>query len=203
MINMAAKIFLALVVLLTIASAASAQQQTIAPEKKALIKELLDVTGEPKTSEAMLNEMLKSIDKELPERLEDALKKDTNLSPQSKEELRKSLKEDLAKMTTRYTTLILEKIDLPKLIETTIYPLYDKFFTEKEIIDLIAFYKTDTGKKIIAVSPELGAESLRVTIKYVMPIMDDIGKQMRLEMEQFVKEKSNDLKSKRSRRGTL
>lgn len=36
--------------------------------------------------------------------------------------------------------------------------LYMKAFTEKEINDLIAFYNTSTGRKLLAQSPEIGAK---------------------------------------------
>ena len=37
-------------------------------------------------------------------------------------------------------------------------PIYDKNFTEKEIGDLLAFYQTETGKKVITVMPQVTLE---------------------------------------------
>jgi hypothetical protein len=38
--------------------------------------------------------------------------------------------------------------------------LYEKAFTHQEILDIVAFYKTPTGKKILRVSPKLAQDSL-------------------------------------------
>jgi hypothetical protein len=41
--------------------------------------------------------------------------------------------------------------------------LYDKYFSEQELTDLVAFYRSATGQKALMVMPELLAESVRRT----------------------------------------
>ena len=41
-------------------------------------------------------------------------------------------------------------------------PLYDKYYTQDEIKDIIEFYNSETGQKLLAVQPELLNESLNV-----------------------------------------
>jgi hypothetical protein len=45
----------------------------------------------------------------------------------------------------------------PKMIE-----LYERNFNEKQISDMLAFYKTDTGKAILAKMPVVTQESMRI-----------------------------------------
>lgn len=50
------------------------------------------------------------------------------------------------------------KLMSKKLLKEEMLPLYDKHFTHQEIKDLIWFYESPTGKKILEKSPELTQE---------------------------------------------
>ena len=41
-------------------------------------------------------------------------------------------------------------------------PLYSKYYNEKEINDLIVFYKTPTGKKMVETMPQVMNESMKI-----------------------------------------
>lgn len=45
-------------------------------------------------------------------------------------------------------------------------PLYDKYYTEKELWDIIEFYESPSGKKNLEVTPEIMKESIGVSLKY-------------------------------------
>ena len=47
-------------------------------------------------------------------------------------------------------------------LNNLVIPVYAKYYSEEEIIQLTAFYKTTLGKKVIAVTPELVKESMQV-----------------------------------------
>jgi uncharacterized protein len=50
--------------------------------------------------------------------------------------------------------------------------LYDKYFSQKEILDLIAFYKTQSGRRLIELTPKIQNElMLIVQQKYMQDIM--------------------------------
>ena len=65
------------------------------------------------------------------------------------------------KMNARFRQRVLTEIDFRKVIEDMMLPLYDKFFTEAELADLIAFYKTPTGEKTLTIMPELFGQAFR------------------------------------------
>lgn len=52
-------------------------------------------------------------------------------------------------------------IKVDELVEKTI-PIYDKYFSEQEIDDMITFYETPTGKKLAVSTPMMAAENMQV-----------------------------------------
>jgi hypothetical protein len=54
------------------------------------------------------------------------------------------------------------------------YPIYDKYFTESELRDIIGFYKSSTGKKAIAILPQVVGDSMSRTNEILLPKMSSI-----------------------------
>jgi hypothetical protein len=52
-----------------------------------------------------------------------------------------------------------ESRHMPDIAERTQLALYDRYFTEQQLRDLIAFFKSDTGRHYVEVSRELAAET--------------------------------------------
>ncbi len=59
--------------------------------------------------------------------------------------------------------------ELNKLSEGVIFKLYDSTFTEPELTEIIAFYKTPTGQKATQFLPRLSAEAQKGFISVVLP----------------------------------
>ena len=191
--NLIIKILLVTALVACVASAINAQQP-ISPEKRALIKELLETTGEPKTSEDTMAAIMKQYEAEFPKLLATMIQDDRQLNDALKERMLTDLSKDAPRMLKRYSELITQRINMSKFIDEAIYPLYDKYFTENEIRDIIAFYKTETGKKTIAIMPALSAESISKSLDHVMPIMKQIREEITKDIEQYVTEKKNSSK---------
>ena len=62
-----------------------------------------------------------------------------------------------------------------------IVPLYDKRLTHGEVKDVIKFYQTQAGKKLVSVLPELTAESMEVGKQW--------GMKLGMKVQQQLKEK--------------
>lgn len=62
--------------------------------------------------------------------------------------------------------------DLSSKIQIDEMALYDKYFSQNEIVVLIAFYKTQTGQKLIELAPKI-QDDLRLIVqqKYMHEIM--------------------------------
>ncbi len=62
-----------------------------------------------------------------------------------------------------------------------IFPLYAKYYSEEDLDNLIAFYKTPTGQKVIQTMPALLQESMQIGQRW--------GQQLIPEIESKIKEK--------------
>ena len=63
-----------------------------------------------------------------------------------------------------------------RLLNEDMTGLYDKYFTDAEIKDLVAFYKSSAGKKMVAVSPELNKEMVSILLTKYVPEIDKMLK---------------------------
>lgn len=58
-----------------------------------------------------------------------------------------------------------------RLINEDMVELYDKYYTEQDVKQLVAFYKSTTGQKMISVTPDLNKEMMMILFtKYVPEI---------------------------------
>jgi hypothetical protein len=56
-----------------------------------------------------------------------------------------------------------------RLINEDMVALYDKYFTEKDITDLLVFYKSSAGQKMVKVTPDLNKEMMTILVTKYMP----------------------------------
>ncbi|MHA3044068.1 DUF2059 domain-containing protein [Riemerella anatipestifer] len=54
----------------------------------------------------------------------------------------------------------LEKRIKPEELIDIIIPIYDKYYTEEDVDELIKFYKTPVGKKVISTMPDIYRDSI-------------------------------------------
>ncbi len=79
------------------------------------------------------------------------------------------------------------KVIFNKMLNEDIVGLYDKFYTENEINDLITFYRTPTGQKIIKTTPEMQKEIMLLVMKKFMPEMKKNIQEMALKTKSEAK----------------
>lgn len=77
---------------------------------------------------------------------------------------------ELMKAIMQTTRLIMKK-----MMDEDMVALYDKYFSQKEINDYIAFYKTPSGQKFIKVTPDISKDLMMIMMqKYVPQIQEAI-----------------------------
>jgi hypothetical protein len=157
---------------------AQQQQQSMTPEKRALIKELIDATESQKTAQSMMDAMVAQTEKLSEELLRETISDRGSLTRQEQEEHRQQLKATRTRLNKRVEELMAQRIDLAKVLEEVSYTVYDKYFTEGEIKDLIVFYKSPTGKKSIELMPKLFADSMAKTAELITPKLQQILKEL-------------------------
>jgi hypothetical protein len=67
------------------------------------------------------------------------------------------------------------RLIMKKMMDEDMVALYDKYFSQKEINDYIAFYKTPSGQKFIKVTPDISKDLMMIMMqKYVPQIQEAI-----------------------------
>ncbi|ATL43285.1 DUF2059 domain-containing protein [Elizabethkingia sp. HX WHF] len=121
-----------ILLLILAASLIFAQEQTISPAKKEKIKTFLKLTNVLGVANQVMDNMLSSYQ---------------TYYKQVPAEYWDELKKETANTND---------------FEELLIPIYSKYYTEKELDDIIAFYKTSTGQKVIKVMPDMAKESMQV-----------------------------------------
>ena len=163
--------------LIGLATAESAQS-TISPEKRALIKEMIVVTEVQKTGDVMMKAMIDQFEQDAPQRIADSVNAMPDLTPQEREKMLREWASDDARFTRRFRELIKEKLNWPLLIEQLMYPVVDKYYTEDDLKNLIVFYKSPTGRKVLEVMPQMMGDIMVRTNEIIKPRFDEISRQI-------------------------
>jgi hypothetical protein len=184
---------LALVVacLLTLTNFVSAQEEStaISPEKKKLITELITLTKAGAQVLEITDTMLESMERTYPQVIKQSLSNYDQLSPAQQDKISARLNKSYQTFSKKFRDQLPKAIDYDQYVNDTVYPLYDKYFTEKELSDLVAFYKTETGQKIVTTMPRLVGESTRLSEKLLVPkLLKLVDKLMQEEIEEFEEE---------------
>ena len=77
---------------------------------------------------------------------------------------------------------------MPELAQM-IVPVYDKHFTHEEVLEMLAFYQTDVGKKFVGKLPEIMAESSQMGQQWGM----SIGPEIQRRISEILREQGVDL----------
>ncbi len=135
-----------------------------AQDKESDIKHLLKLTSSEQISESMMNSMLPVMKMQFSEKIK-------NSSDREKFE---------GKMDSMMAATITEVKELTnKLNNVEMVNIYDKHFTHEEIKDLITFYESPVGKKILEKNPEITSELMNIMMtKYMPDFQDSINKRL-------------------------
>ena len=156
-------IFISLLLLIT----HSVYAEELSDEKKALIDELIVITGAVNIGEMMgnaaANQMIAAL-------------------AQQKGEIPPHIVEIVKDETAK---IMHDEFVANRWIYTMSYDLYHKYFTTEEIQELVNFYKTPTGAKVVKVLPQLTQESMIAGQKHGQSLAPVIQKRFK---ERFAKE---------------
>lgn len=161
----------------------------ISPEKQVLITELLRVMNTRQQTQEVINTMLDQFEKEIPDIVWAGLSESVSkLTKQEQDELLIKITQSAEETSQRLRDAISKKLDFNKLDEITA-AVYGKYFSETEISDLISFYKSNTGQRVLQLTPEMLAESMERSQELMMPILKDLMHDVSTEQTQkFQKE---------------
>jgi uncharacterized protein len=152
-------------------------QQPISAEKKALIEELLLATEAEKMTGSVIDTMLNSLEKQYPVIIQEMTEDTPGLTPAQKKKLNAQSR-GFAWFSKTFRERLPQRVNFKELIEKISYPLYDKYFTENDLKDLIAFYKSPTGKKTLSVLPALLNDSMQKSGELLIPVLTNLAQEI-------------------------
>lgn len=157
--------------------------QTPAPisdEKRKLIADLMaNMKIEEQTSK-MSDEVLKMYEKAYPTMFANTIDQLSGFSSDEKSQMKAKMIEGYLELSAKFRKRLPEVINYAEFIQETFYPLYDKYYSEQELKDMIAFYKSSTGQKVVASTPLIASESTAASLKLlpkIMALMDELLKE--------------------------
>ena len=154
------------------------------PEKAALIKELMEVTHLRESIKSIMETMGQQAE-ELQEQLfAQMLAEEPGLSEDERQEALVKMRINREVRNKRFNELLAQRIDFPKVLEEISDELYDHYFSEEDLRNLVTFHKSATGQKSIAVMPQLFSDSMRKTGERLLPVVREISTQIAKEQQQ-------------------
>jgi uncharacterized protein len=142
------------------------------PEKKALIKELLGLMNAGYNSEAVSSQIMEQLQAPVATMISDNMRgwiQSQKLAPAVQKRLEAEVHEFAQRVLTRVRHEFPKRVNYRELAEEVMLETYDKYFTEAEVKDLIAFYKTSTAQKFIRLAPQISAEMFPRIEKLIGP----------------------------------
>lgn len=181
------------------ASGANAQN-AISPRKRALIRELLEITNAVAMFDDLKLRFLKHAEQTYPQLLLDSLEKAGLLNKIDREMLTAEFNQSFRRFSRKYNELMSKRVNAKKAVDQVSYPLYDKYYDEDDLRAIIEFYRTPTGRKVVMTLPELTQESVQRWSQLLNPVISDVigiileeeKKRVALEIAKREKQKARD-----------
>ncbi len=185
--------FLFVALMITVFSSISSfAQQSASTDKKSLVLEFRKLTGADNVN-LRLNFSIDDIQQDLLALVD----QDKETTDAQKTELKKSAKEAGERLDSEVKAFFTDQTKTAPVAEEIIYQIYDKTFTETELRELIAFYRTSTGQKALVFLPSLSSQVQQGFTQAVIPLLQSfIQPKIQAETEQL-KQKIKDAKAKK------
>jgi len=170
---------LLLIACLLLGSVSFAQENPAdAPASKADIEKYLDVLH----TRDLMKTMMDAMSKQMHQMIAEQLKKDPAMTPQAEGRVNKMMDD------------IIKTMPIDDLIDAMI-PVYQKHFTKGNIDDLLAFYSTPTGQKLVKELPAISTEAMQAVMPISQRMMATAMQRAKDELAQM--QKDNDPSQKK------
>lgn len=143
------------------------------------LKELFDLTGVQINYINLNNNMINQMQARFFSAADQTI--DASLfSEDQKQQAGEILKTRFAGMVKNYQERVQISMSYEDVTRKVYIPLYKEIYSEKEVLELIKFYKSPVGKKSIEVSPLISKQAAERSVKrYEAMIVDFVEKQVR------------------------
>jgi hypothetical protein len=144
-------------------------QEPIPAAKKQLIAELIEVMQVRQNTQKTTEAMLAQIATRFPQMLAATSASRQDLTPEQRERVKREAAQSFERFTSRFRQQVLAVYSSQDFLDKVYYPAYAKYYSEAELRDVIVFYKTPTGQKMLQVQPEFSADLMQRSFEVVGP----------------------------------
>lgn len=181
---------IAMTALFTIGLSVSVTAQTqMSVEKRALITELIGVLKMEDDMVKTVDVMLDSMELFYPSSVRKILEKDNIFTDAEVDRMEKEILAKSAERNKKFKERWTEYVNVKEYIEASAYMLYDKYYTEGEIKDLIVFYRSAAGQKMLQVSPDLTRDAMKLSAQMLIPQVAKLSEDLMKEEVEIAKAK--------------
>jgi hypothetical protein len=152
------------------------------PQTVAAVKDMLDAMDIHKTMAATYAQMEQAMPAMIKSQMAAMVDADSSLNAQQKTEAKAKLDRTMSTMLKSMGGMFRDPVLIDEMVNEMV-PLYARHFTTAEIKDLAAFYRTSTGRKMLANLPRISAESAAISQKVIMPRMGKIMQDVMQELQ--------------------
>jgi hypothetical protein len=164
-------------------------QDAVAPEKQAAIKEITTLMDSDNQLQQLIEIFSTQMDETRTLTVKAVLNERTDLSAADKKQMTDYLLAGDSVASKKYQQRLMAKIDYRTMMNEMMLVVYDKFFSLEELKDIIAFYKSTTGAKLLKLMPEIAAESMKLTQTKLLPRILDAMKEIEQEDRRDIEQK--------------
>jgi len=171
------KILLAVTVAAAFAGAPSCALAQQAAQADAATTALLDAMDTRKMLAASFAEMQKTLPEMMRMQITAVINADPNMGADKKREALARVEQMLPAMLQAMNRTFSDPALIDEMMKE-IAPLYTKNYTSAELKELTAFYRTPLGRKMLALTPRLSAESMAIGQRIVAPRLAGMMQEM-------------------------
>lgn len=153
-------------------------QTPISDTKRELIKELVAVMQADQTAQKTLDAAMAQMVTQYPKMLADLLESRKDMTPEQKERIVRQETRSRERFWARFRERLGDIYASQELFDRVYFPAYSKYFTEGELRDLLAFYKSPTGHKVLQVQPELTSDVLKSVFDLLGPTIKKLVQEL-------------------------
>jgi len=165
-------------------------QNSLTPEKMALIKELMKLMNASTNTEAFTNQFFEQLQISYVTLISQGLLEDIpqqKLSPDEQKRLKSEADEAAQRVLARFRTEFPKRINLVEVLDQAGFEMYGKHFTEGELKELVTLYKSPTLQKLVRLLPQILAESIPKIEELVTPAITRIMGELISEEKKTIK----------------
>jgi len=147
-------------------------QEKVSPQKKALIKEFLVLTNAASTAETIIRQLQQQLQGPTASIFAQGLREQLASEKLTSDERKRAeahVDDAAQRIVERIRTEIPKRVNYAETIERISTEIYGKLFTEEELKELIAIYKTPVAQKFIKLFPQMSEEATLKIQELILP----------------------------------